>query len=190
MLYGTPQATSFLIWEPWPTASVNTDNTTIVDNNWNLRASGQTLVNLLDSWTTPTQNLTVGADGKVDFTGYYGDYEVTIGGKTFPLSLVKGTPAYSVVTAPGDYNGDGIVNAADYTIWRQTLGSTTDLRADGNGDLVIDAGDYNIWSSNFGTIYGAAPVLPPPCPSQGLLNCWCPERWRCSSTDGPPESTN
>ncbi len=28
----------------------------------------------------------------------------------------------------GDYNGDGIVDAADYIVWRNTLGSTTDLR--------------------------------------------------------------
>ncbi len=27
-----------------------------------------------------------------------------------------------------DYNGNGIVDAADYTVWRDTLGSTTDLR--------------------------------------------------------------
>ena len=31
------------------------------------------------------------------------------------------------MTVPGDYNDNGIVDAADYTIWRDTLGSTTDL---------------------------------------------------------------
>ncbi len=105
MLYGTPQATSFLIWEAWPPAA--TDNTNIVDANWNLRASGQALVDLLEAWTTPTQNLLVGADGMIDFTGFYGGYEITIGGQTFDLSLLKGPQAYSLVVAPGDYNGDG-----------------------------------------------------------------------------------
>ena len=28
----------------------------------------------------------------------------------------------------GDYNHDGVVSAADYTVWRDTLGSTTILR--------------------------------------------------------------
>jgi hypothetical protein len=39
---------------------------------------------------------------------------------------------------PGDFTGDGSVDAADYTIWRDTLGSHN-LAADGNG--VIDSGD-------------------------------------------------
>lgn len=54
---------------------------------------------------------------------------------------------------PGDYNGNGIVDAADYTVWRNTLGSTTDLRA--NGDKAgasankIDLADYVFWKSQF-----------------------------------------
>jgi GH35 family endo-1,4-beta-xylanase len=151
MFFGTPQATSFLIWEAWPPAT--TDNTNIVDANWNLRASGQALVDLLNAWTTPTQNLVVGPDGTVDFTGFYGDYEVTIGSQTLDLSLLKGTQVYSLVVAPGDYNGDGTVDAADYTMWRKTIGSADDLRADGNGNLVIDSGDYDIWRAAFGRMY-------------------------------------
>jgi hypothetical protein len=151
MLFGTPQATSFLIWEAWPPAT--TDNTNIVDANWNLRASGQALVDLLNAWTTPTQNLIVGPDGTIDFTGFYGDYELLIGGRTFNLSLLKGTQAYSLVVASGDYNGDGTVDTADYIVWRNTLDSTEDLRADGNGNLVIDSGDYDAWRSAFGTTY-------------------------------------
>ena len=63
------------------------------------------------------------------------------------LSLVKGTSNYSLTVPIGDYNGDGIVDAADYAIWRDTLGSTTDLRADGDGDGVIDPGDYDTWAA-------------------------------------------
>lgn len=50
----------------------------------------------------------------------------------------------------GDYNGDGAVNAADYTVWRDTLNSVTDLRADGNGDGTVNQVDYAVWSGNYG----------------------------------------
>jgi PEP-CTERM motif-containing protein len=59
------------------------------------------------------------------------------------------------VTLAGDYNRNGIVDAADYTVWRDTLGSTTNLVADGNGSRTIDAGDYDVWKTNFGNHSGA-----------------------------------
>ncbi|MGL4512623.1 MAG: hypothetical protein ACRCT8_05985 [Lacipirellulaceae bacterium] len=66
------------------------------------------------------------------------------------------------VAVVGDYTGDGKVNAADYTVYRDTLGSTTDLRADGNGNSVIDAGDYGVWVANYGTGAAAATAIPEP----------------------------
>ncbi|MEM1186823.1 MAG: trypsin-like serine protease, partial [Planctomycetota bacterium] len=44
----------------------------------------------------------------------------------------------------GDYNGDGVVDGADYTFWANRFGGTTadDLLADGNGDGVVDGADY------------------------------------------------
>ncbi|MEX2092597.1 MAG: hypothetical protein WD971_07955 [Pirellulales bacterium] len=60
---------------------------------------------------------------------------------------------------PGDYNHNGIVDAADFTIWRNTLGSTTDLRANGNNSGAsagkIDQADYAFWKSNFGDTSGS-----------------------------------
>jgi hypothetical protein len=59
-------------------------------------------------------------------------------------------------TSPYDYNSNGKVDAADYTVWRNTLGSSLDLRADGNQSDTIDPGDYVEWKAH----YGEAP--PPP----------------------------
>lgn len=63
----------------------------------------------------------------------------------------------------GDYNGDGTVDAADYTIWGDTLGSTEDLRADGNGNNAIDPGDLTVWADNYGaTAPVSATAIPEP----------------------------
>jgi hypothetical protein len=46
---------------------------------------------------------------------------------------------------PGDYNGDRIVDAADYAAWRGAFGATGNNPADGNQDGVVDGADYLIW---------------------------------------------
>ncbi|HEX2474331.1 MAG TPA: dockerin type I domain-containing protein, partial [Lacipirellulaceae bacterium] len=51
-----------------------------------------------------------------------------------------------------DYNRNGAVDAADYVVWRKTVGSATELRADGNGDGAVDVQDYNLWKSFFGMV--------------------------------------
>ena len=52
---------------------------------------------------------------------------------------------------PGDYNQNLVVDAADYTVWRNQLGMTgAGLAADGNGDNQVSQLDYNVWKANFG----------------------------------------
>jgi glucose/arabinose dehydrogenase len=52
----------------------------------------------------------------------------------------------------GDYNDDGVVNAADYVVWRNSQGEAVDLGigADGNHDGMVDQLDYDLWLANFG----------------------------------------
>ncbi|MEX2317000.1 MAG: aspartyl protease family protein [Pirellulales bacterium] len=64
-----------------------------------------------------------------------------------------------VVGIQGDYNDDGTVNAADYTVWRNSLGSTTNTDADGDGSGTIGAGDFTVWKNHYGDVdpfFGAA----------------------------------
>ena len=49
----------------------------------------------------------------------------------------------------GDYNSDGKVDAADYGVWQDTIGSSADLRADGNGNGMVGPEDYSAWANNF-----------------------------------------
>jgi autotransporter-associated beta strand protein len=77
------------------------------------------------------------------------------GGLTWNTSQLYTTGTISVVGLVGDYNRNGTVDAADYTIWRDTLGSTTDLRADGNDNGVIDQADFGVWKAHFGEHAGS-----------------------------------
>ena len=61
----------------------------------------------------------------------------------------------------GDYNNDGQNNAADYTIWRDSLGDSPALAndTDGNPRPSVDALDYDYWVANFGQGSQAHPVI-------------------------------
>ncbi len=86
---------------------------------------------------------------------------------------------------PGDYNGDGVVNAADYTVWRDNLGTepptapyvnrdATNLDGEeiinhnGDGQAGVDAADYTVWANNFGAVSGA-PASSVPEPTAAML---------------------
>jgi hypothetical protein len=57
----------------------------------------------------------------------------------------------------GDFNGNGVVDTADYTVWRDSQGQAVEAFASGdaNGDTQVDEADYLLWKANFGV---AAPV--------------------------------
>jgi hypothetical protein len=65
---------------------------------------------------------------------------------------------------PGDYNGDGNVDAGDYSVWRGAFG-TTNAYADGNRDGQVDAADYVLWrqysSTETASAIGSAAIPEP-----------------------------
>ena len=59
---------------------------------------------------------------------------------------------------PGDYNQNGTVDAADYTVWRDHLGQTFTLTNENPAAAtpgVVDAEDYAFWKSHFGESLGS-----------------------------------
>jgi hypothetical protein len=64
------------------------------------------------------------------------------------IRAIVGTTA----TVAGDYNEDGRVDAADYVVWRRSLGAAVHAfsGADGNGNGTIDQADYEFWRLRFG----------------------------------------
>lgn len=62
-----------------------------------------------------------------------------------------------------DFNGDGVTDAADYTVWRDTFGTTRVddefIAADVDLSNEVDQADYDIWAADYGL---AAPAETPP----------------------------
>jgi hypothetical protein len=82
-------------------------------------------------------------------------------GVNSPTNLLGNSGSVNLAPPTGDYNGDHLVNAADYVIWRDTLGQsvTAGHGADGNGDGTINTADYDFWRSKFGNAAGSGSGL-------------------------------
>jgi hypothetical protein len=51
----------------------------------------------------------------------------------------------------GDYDADLDVDTEDLQVWRASFGGTSDLSADGSGNGIVDIADYVVWRRNLGT---------------------------------------
>ena len=60
---------------------------------------------------------------------------------------------------PGDFNGDGSVNAADYVVWRKGLGTA------------YTPNDYNVWRAHFGQTAGSGRLRAQAAPSRNREPC-------------------
>lgn len=72
-----------------------------------------------------------------------------------------GSPGFvpGVVTSlQGDYNGNGVVDGADYVLWRHAMQTGGALEHDTTPESVSTA-DYQLWRANFGLTGGAGGAL-------------------------------
>ncbi|WP_442482746.1 hypothetical protein [Aeoliella sp. SH292] len=73
------------------------------------------------------------------------------------------TASWLVRTTPtaGDFNADGIVNLADYTVWRDNLGGSeaTIMGVGDNSNPDVTIQDYYVWRDHFGDTQAASPYL-------------------------------
>ena len=80
-------------------------------------------------------------------------------GARIDIGAVEFISEGAIHTLFGDYNRNSVVDAADYTVWRDALGQTglaPYSGADGSGNGIVDADDYAVWKMDFG-----ATLLPP-----------------------------
>lgn len=86
------------------------------------------------------------------------------GGMTWDQSQLNTTGELLVLSAlSGDYNNDGVVDVADYTVWRDNLGAAAGSLHNDFAGGVIGSAQYDAWVANFGaTLPGAASAIPEP----------------------------
>jgi GH35 family endo-1,4-beta-xylanase len=141
MMMGTPAVDTMNIWGWYDDGNASTNQfgggTVLVnkgwknaDGSWNLTAAGKRFEYLFGRGLDPTAPgnvngvnpdplttdllATVSPDGTINFNGFYGDYELTIGGQTYDLTLTKGgvssfTIAVPEPTSAGLLIGSGIL---------------------------------------------------------------------------------
>lgn len=72
----------------------------------------------------------------------------TIDSTYFTNLEIYTTPSESLA---GDFNDDGKVDAADYTVWRDNFGGDSAvLNGNGSGAATVVPADYDLWKSQFG----------------------------------------
>lgn len=63
---------------------------------------------------------------------------------------------------PGDYDNNGVVDAADFVVWRKNVGQPSQTLPNDTTGLIIGNAQYNLWRSNFGSTT--------PIPGSGSVN--------------------
>ncbi len=92
-----------------------------------------------------------------DVTGSFDQYIFESFGVGTSLDVIYGPTSVILQVVAGtwgDYNQDGVVDTADYIVWRKMFGQTVTpfSGADGDGDGMVDSDDYHVWTAHFGQI--------------------------------------
>jgi hypothetical protein len=89
------------------------------------------------------------------------------------LNVTGAESLFSTVAPAGDFDGNGIVDANDYAVWRANFGKQTIIHgsgADGNYDGTIDMADYLIWRESMAAVgAGALASVTVPEPTMAAL---------------------
>jgi hypothetical protein len=133
----------------------------VVDGQANL--AGTLDVTLIDSFT-PLDGHTFHI---LDFSSVSGDFDLLNLPGGFDWTWDVNTAVLSVGSVvgglTGDYDGNGVVDAADYTIFQDNLGGDSAvLNGNGSGAATVVQADYLLWVDNFGSSSGSGTAVPEP----------------------------
>ena len=84
------------------------------------------------------------------------------GGMTWDQSRLYTTGELLVLSSlSGDYNNDGLVDAADYTVWRDNFGAPAGTLPNDTAGGMIGTAQYDAWVAGFGQSVPAVSVPEP-----------------------------
>jgi hypothetical protein len=92
--------------------------------------------------------------------------DITLGGPDSDLfGIARSTATELVLTAlsglAGDFDNNGAVDAADYTVWRDNLGAPTYRLFNATTSGVVGQAQYDAWSANYGAVAAASALEQP-----------------------------
>lgn len=110
--------------------------------------------------------------GITSVSGLGSSFSTTIGARRLQLFVIPFAPS----VLAGDYNDDGMVDAADYTLWRDSVGLPAgtlpnDPNADGGGTIGSD--QYATWRTNYGLSAEDAALSSSAVPAPSALVALC-----------------
>lgn len=127
---------------------------------------------LLETYLTGNSDVTANTEISLGMSVFGGAEDLEFRYRTPNGAIIDSVVEYIGVSAAltGDYNNDGTVNAADYTVWRDNLNRSVALP---NEDLSVTPGqvttaDYGVWKANFGDNGSGAGTATVPEPAA----CW------------------
>jgi fibronectin-binding autotransporter adhesin len=138
--------------DTWVQAGTLKINNAYLSNSADVYINSGATLNLNFSGSDTVDSLFI--NGVSQLAGIWG----AIGsGATYQTSRLTGTGRLLVtnaITIPGDYNGNGAVDAADYIAWRN--GGPLQNEVDGAG--TINQADYVAWRERFGNVVSGSGV--------------------------------
>jgi hypothetical protein len=147
----------------------------MVNNNAIL--AGTLSVNLLgtftpllgNSWTILTTSLgQVDADTLILSAPVVNDltFEMVVNSQSIVLQVIE------AISLAGDYNENGVVDAADYTVWRDNLGAAAGTLPNDVDGGVIGQAQYDTWKQNFGNVAGSGSLAVTTVPEPAAAVLW------------------
>jgi hypothetical protein len=125
-------------------------------------AAGATIQDFVYSDTSPWPTAADGGGPSLEVIDPQGDATNPANWRT--STIPGGSPGRNGLAPAGDYDGNGTVARADHDYWRASYGLSVPLGsgADGNGNAVVDAADFVIWRNNLSAISAAADTVDAP----------------------------